>query len=150
MATYIGFSTKNANRPRTTNVQPGVDGGTGTVIAPIVYGKKYKMTDEELVMQDFINSLNIPQGQKVGNPNYGTTLWGFIFEPNTADVQLELEAEIRRMAAFDPRIMLNTVKAYPKDNGILLEVEIALKPSNQVQNLQLFFDQSTSTAFGVG
>lgn len=150
MATYIGFSTKNANRPRTNNTQPGVDGGSGSIISPIVYGKKYKMTDEELVMQDFINALNIPQGQKVGNPNFGTTLWGFIFEPNTPDVQLELESEIRRMASFDPRITLNTVKAYPKDNGILLEVEIALKPSNQVQNLQLFFDQSTSTAFGIG
>lgn len=150
MATYIGFSTKNANRPRTNNTQPGVDGGSGSIISPIVYGKKYKMTDEELVMQDFINALNIPQGQKVGNPKFGTTLWGFIFEPNTPDVQLELESEIRRMASFDPRITLNTVKAYPKDNGILLEVEIALKPSNQVQNLQLFFDQSTSTAFGIG
>lgn len=150
MATYIGFSTKNANRPRTTNARPGVDGGSGTLIAPIVYGKKYKMTDEELVMQDFINSLNIPQGQKVGNPSFGTTLWSFIFEPNTADVQLDLETEIRRMASFDPRITLNTVKAYPKENGILLEVELAFKPSDSVQSLQLFFDQSTSTAFGVG
>lgn len=149
MATYIGFSTKNANKPRTINVQPGVDGGSGTIIAPIIYGKKYRMTDEELIMQDFINALNIPQGQKVGNPEYGTTLWGFIFEPNTADVQFELENEIRRMAAFDPRIILNTVKAYPKENGILLEVELALRPSNQVQNLQLFFDQASSTAFGI-
>ena len=39
----------------------------------------------------FINALNISQGQLPGKPGYGTTLWSFIFDPNTADVQFELE-----------------------------------------------------------
>ena len=49
--------------------------------------------------QDFINALNIHQGSKPGNPAYGTSLWSFIFEPNTDDIRLALEEEIKRVAS---------------------------------------------------
>jgi phage baseplate assembly protein W len=111
-----------------------------------VYGKKYRSVDTQLVIQDFINALNIPQGQKVGNPAYGTTLWSFVFEPNTADVQFQLENEITRVASLDPRMILNSVKAYPQENGILIEVELAITPFNQAQFLNVFFSSQTNTA----
>ncbi len=146
MPSYIGFSTINANKPRTTDAPTGTSGGVGSITQPIVFGKKYRTVDEQLVIQDFVNALNIPQGQKVGNPGYGTTLWSFVFEPNTADVQFQLENEIRRVANLDPRIILNSVKAYPQENGILLEVELAISPFNQAQFLNVFFSNQTNTA----
>jgi phage baseplate assembly protein W len=146
MPTYIGFSTINANKPRSTNLSAGADGGTGGILKPIVYGKKFQTVDEQLVIQDFINALNIQQGQKVGQPGYGTSLWSFVFEPNTLDVQFQLENEIRRIASLDPRMILNTVKAYPQDNGILLEVEIAVTPFNDATTLNVFFDNATNRA----
>lgn len=146
MPTYIGFSTINANKPRSTNMNAGVDGGTGSTVQPVIYGKKFRSTDSQLVIQDLVNALNIQQGEKVGNPSYGTTLWTFVFEPNTADVQFQLENEIRRVANNDPRLIVNTVKAYPQENGILLEVELAIAPFNNVEQLNVFFDNSTNTA----
>jgi phage baseplate assembly protein W len=97
------------------------------------------------VIQDFVNALNIRQGQKVGNPGYGTTLWNFVFEPNTADVQFKLENELKRVASLDPRLLINTVKAYPQENGILLELEIAVSPFNQVNLLNVFLSSATGT-----
>jgi phage baseplate assembly protein W len=146
MPTYIGFSTINANQPRSTNLNAGVDGGTGSIVQPIIFGKKFKLVDEQLVIQDFLNALNIPQGQKVGNPGYGTTLWSFVFEPNTSDVQVQLQNEIRRVAGLDPRMIVNSVNAYPQENGILLEVELAIAPFNNAQVLSVFFNNSTSRA----
>ena len=146
MATYIGFSTINVNKPKSENLNAGVDGGTGSTMKPIVFGKKFRTIDEQLVIQDLLNALNIPQGQKVGNPGYGTTLWSFVFEPNTADVQFQLENEIRRVASLDPRLIINTVSAYPQENGILIEVELAIQPFNNAQLLSVFFNNSTSTA----
>jgi phage baseplate assembly protein W len=146
MPSYIGFSTINANKPQSTNLPSGSSGGVGSVTQPVVYGKKYRSVDSQLVIQDFINALNIPQGQKVGNPAYGTTLWSFVFEPNTADVQFQLENEIRRVASLDPRMILNSVKAYPQENGILIEVELAVTPFNQAQFLNVFFSSQTNTA----
>ena len=146
MPSYIGFSTINANKPRSTNLPAGLAGGVGSMVQPVIPGKKYRLVDESLVIQDFINSLNIQQGQKVGNPGYGTTLWSFVFEPNTYDVQNQLEIEIRRVANQDPRLILNTVSAFPQENGILIEVEMAVTPFNNAQTLSVFFNNSTNTA----
>ena len=146
MAQYVGFSTKDACKPRTTNAVGGIDNGVGGIRQPIVWGKKYRLTDTQLVTQDFLNALNIPLGSKVGQPGYGTKVWSFIFEPNTADVQFQLENEIFRVAATDPRIILNSVKAFPKENGILLEVELAINPFNQAELVSVFFNRATTTA----
>lgn len=146
MPQYIGFSTIGANLPRTTNVPTGNDGGVGSVKWSVNTGRKYRLLDEQLVMQDFVNALNIRQGQKVGNPGYGTTLWNFVFEPNTTDVQFKLETELRRVANLDPRLLVNTVKAYPQENGILIELEVAVAPFNQANLLSVFLNSNTSRA----
>jgi phage baseplate assembly protein W len=146
MPSYVGFSTINANKPRTISRNTGVDGGNGSVLQPIVFGKKFASVDSPLVIQDFVNALNIRQGEKVGQPGYGTSLWSFVFEPNTADVQFQLENEIRRVASQDPRMILNSVKAYPQENGILLEVELAVTPFNQATLLSVFFNSATNVA----
>lgn len=148
MAQYIGFSTKDACKPKTSNqvTASGLDGGPGGITKGIVWGKKFRILDAQLVVQDFINALNIPIGSKVGQPGYGTKLWSFIFEPNTADVQFQLESEIRRVAAQDPRINLNYVKAFPKENGILIEVQLAVVPFNNPATLSVFFNRATNVA----
>lgn len=146
MPQYIGFSTINANKPRSTNMTPGYQGGVGTIINPIIAGKKYRIVDERLVVQDLINALNIRQGEKVGQPDYGTTIWGYVFDPNIQDTQLALETEIRRIASQDPRLMVNYVNAYPQQNGILLEVELSIVPFNQTELLSIFLDANTNSA----
>lgn len=146
MVAYKGFSTINADTPKSTNLQTGPAGGTGSTINPYNGGNKFGLVDGPLVLQDLINALNIRQGEKVGNPSYGTTLWSFVFEPNTADVQFQLENEIRRIASQDPRLIINTVRAYPQENGILLEVELAVAPFNQANMLSVFFNSATNTA----
>ena len=146
MPTYIGFSTIGANEPKTTDASTGIDGGTGGVLKPTIPGKKYRLVDEALVVRDFVNALNIQQGQKVGNPGYGSTIWSYVFEPNDAQTQFRLEEEIRRIANGDPRLIINTVKSYPQENGILLEVELAIAPFNNAEVLNVFFNSLTNTA----
>jgi phage baseplate assembly protein W len=146
MAQYIGFSTQNACMPKSTNTPTGADGGFGGTLKGIQWGKKFRLTDAQLVIQDFINALNIPIGSKVGQPGYGSTVWDFIFEPNTADVQVQLDNEIRRIAAQDQRIILNYVAAFPQENGILMEVELAVSPFNNPTTINIFFNQSNNTA----
>ena len=146
MPTYIGFSTIGANEPKTTNASTGIDGGVGGVLKPVIPGKKYRLVDEPLVIRDFLNALNIQQGQKVGNPGYGSSIWSYVFEPNDADTRLKIENEIRRIASSDPRLIINTVKSYAQDNGILLEVELAIAPFNNAEILNVFFNNLTNTA----
>jgi phage baseplate assembly protein W len=146
MATFVGFSTQNVDSVRTLQINTGVDGGAGSVSKPIRYSRKFRVVDQDLVLQDFINSLNITQGQVPGRPDVGTTLWTFIFEPNVLDTRLQIETEIRRMAAFDPRLIINTVSSYPQGNGILVEVELAITTFNDPMQLQIMFNQNSQTA----
>ena len=146
MPNYVGFSTIGANKPRTINPPPGKNGAPGSITNPITSGRKFRLTDAQLVIRDFLNALNIPQGQKVGQPEYGTTLWSFVFEPNTSDVQQQLVDEIRRVAGQDPRLQLGYVRCYPQENGILLEIQCAVSPFNEADVLSIFFDSATNRA----
>jgi len=146
MTTYVGFSTINSNKARTVNPPPALDGQANGITNPIVFGKKFKLTDEQLVIQDLVNALNIRKGEKVGKPDYGTTLWDFIFDPNTSDVQTLIQNEVRRVCASDPRLNINTLQAYPRENGILIEVQLSINPFNNAGDLALFFDSQTNSA----
>lgn len=140
MPTYIGFSTQKNCEPRSI-FTPGVDGGVGTITQPIRIGKKFKLTDEQLVIQDLMNALSIKQGDKVGQPGYGTTIWTFIFEPNTSDLRAALEQEIRRVATSDPRLILNTINVYEQENGVLIEMELAISPFNNATQVGFFLNR---------
>jgi phage baseplate assembly protein W len=124
MSQYIGFSTKNHC---STN-------------------KKFKLTDSELVMQDLLNSFNIRQGTKVGQPNYGSRIWDFIFEPNISDVQNQIKTEIIRILSLDLRIETNSVTLYSEDHGILVELQISILPFNDPITTSIFFDQAANFA----
>ena len=146
MPTYVGFSTINSEKPRTVNEIGGIDNTGDLIKNPLVFGKKYRLTDAELVIQDLVNALNIRKGEKVGQPAYGTTLWDFVFEPNTRDVVQQLKNELQRVIAQDPRLNVNRIEAYPREGGILVELELAVTPFNNAGDLNLFFDNQTNSA----
>ena len=146
MPTYVGFSTQHVENVRTSGFTRGINSTIGNTDKVQRSGKKFRTVDEQLVIQDLINSFNIAQGQKPGKPDYGTSLWSFIFEPNTVDVRKELEHEISRIIGLDPRIILNTIQTTNMESGILIEVELAISPFNNVTQLAVLFDQGTKTA----
>lgn len=149
MVTYSGFSTQNACLPRNTNQQiSDLENpyGLPTGLASLLFGSKFNIYDAQLVIQDFINALSIPLGSKVGQPSYGTTLYNFIFEPNTIENATAIENEIRRVAAQDPRIDLGYVKAFSQDNGVLVEVTISVTPFNNPIKQTISFTQNANRA----
>lgn len=121
MTTFIGFNTINQ------------------------YGK-FTLLDFELIKRDLANAFNIQQGQLPGRPAYGTTIWSFVFENQSAEVQNAILAEIQRVVAQDPRIVVTQANLYPQDNGLLIEVEIQTVPGQTAQFLSLFFDQQSGVA----
>ena len=146
MPNYIGFSTIGANKPKTTNAPPGINGGPGGIMDSLNTGRKFKLVDTPLVIRDFLNAVNIKQGQKVGQPEYGSKIWDFIFDPNTADLQTALDSELRRIISQDPRLQLGYIRIYPQENGILAELQLAVYPFNQAQLLSVFFNSNTNSA----
>lgn len=140
MPTYLGFNTQNIAQPRNVS-RTGVDGGIGNILQEPRVGKKFKLVDDQLVIQDLLNAFSIKQGDKPGQPGYGTTLWNFVFDPNTADLRDQLEDEIRRVVSQDPRISIGTIQLFTQENGILIEMEVAIQPYNNVVPFGFFLNR---------
>ena len=108
--------------------------------------KKFTLTDFELIKRDLLNAFNIRQGQLPGRPGYGTVLWDYVFEPQTAQTQNSINAEVQRVAGGDPRIFISDVQSYPQENGILIEVQLTVVPTQNAEILSIFFDQQQRKA----
>ena len=102
--------------------------------------KKFTLTDFELIKRDLINAFNIRQGEKPGRPAYGTTLWDFVFESQDQTTEAAILAEVQRVAGGDPRIFLQDAAVYARDQGMLIELSIAVVPSTDAERLAIFFD----------
>lgn len=134
------YSVTKGARPRSTDSRPGIAGAPGTILQPLVPGKKFRLVDEQLVIADILNALNIREGEKVGNPGYGCRIWNMVFEPNDLESRKLLETEVRRVIGLDSRVILNNVITYYAQNGILVEVEMAISPFNNVTTSRIGFD----------
>lgn len=108
--------------------------------------KTFTLTDFDLIKRDLLNAFNIRQGQVPGRPQVGTTIWDFVFEPQVIQTQNQLQAEIQRVVAGDPRLVVSDVQAYPQENGILIEIALTVIPSQNAELLSIFFDQQQRKA----
>ncbi len=108
--------------------------------------KKFTLTDFELIKRDLLNAFNLRQGQLPGRPAYGTVLWDFLFENQLEELQTGIVNEIQRVAGGDPRIYISDTQVYPQDNGILIEIELQVIPSDNAQRLSIFCDLQQRSA----
>lgn len=102
--------------------------------------KKFTLTGFELIKRDLLNAFNIRQGQLPGRPEYGTSLWEYLFENQVEELQTQIINEVQRVAGSDPRIYINDVQMYPQENGLLIELELTVVQTTNVERLGLFFD----------
>lgn len=108
--------------------------------------KKFTLLDEDLVKRDLLNGLNIRQGQLPGRPQFGTTLWDNLFENQSPELVTAIENEIQRVAGYDPRIQVSDTQVFPQENGILIQVQLAIVPNTTAQQLSIFFNQQQRRA----
>lgn len=102
--------------------------------------KKFTLTGFELIKRDLLNAFNIRQGQLPGRPEYGTMLWEYLFENQVEALQHQITNEVQRVAGGDPRIYISDVQMYPQENGILIELQLEVVQTTNVERLGLFFD----------
>ena len=108
--------------------------------------KKFTLTDFDLIKRDLLNAFNIRQGQLPGRPAYGTTIWSYVFENQTETTETAILAEIQRVAGGDPRIYISDIQTYPQENGILIEIQLTVVPTQNAEILSIFFDQQQRVA----
>ena len=80
--------------------------------------KDPKLYDIELVKQDLLNHFNIRKGEKLENPEFGTNIYAYIFDPLDADTKNTIIQEVEDVVTYDPRVQLDQVEVNEKSKKL--------------------------------
>ena len=73
-------------------------------------------------------------------------MWSLIFEPQNASTTQQINTEIQRVVAQDPRLAISDINVYAQENGILVELEVQTVQGQNSEMLSIFFDQNQQRA----
>lgn len=107
--------------------------------------KKFKVTDFDLVQQDIFNHFNIRKGEKLMNPEFGTIIWGMLFEPFTDAVRKAITNDVKRIVTYDPRIAVDTIQLDEYQSGIQISITLTYLVENKTTTLSFNFDRDSRT-----
>ena len=103
--------------------------------------KKHPVTDDVVVSRDasaikqaIVNLLLTNKGERLMNPNYGSDIRKYLFEPldygTAAQIKGNIQSTIDR---FEPRISISDLKCLPNfnDNGFDVEMTYIIRGSDE-------------------
>ena len=73
-------------------------------------------------------------------------MWNLIYEPQNAATAQQINTEIQRVVAQDPRISISDINVFAQENGILVELEVDTVSGQNAELLTVFFDNQTQRA----
>jgi phage baseplate assembly protein W len=97
--------------------------------------------DFDIVKQDLLNYFNTRQGERVMQPSWGTIIWDKLYDPFTNEVRAEIEQDIQKIVASDPRVNIMSVTITEAEFGLVLEINLRFVPTSQVDVMRLNFDK---------
>ncbi len=108
--------------------------------------KKFALQDFDLIKRDLLNGLLIKQGELPGRPEVGTDIWNYIFDGLNDENISRMETAMRNQIQRDPRVSVQDLRFYTKDNGLLVEIEVQTEVTDADQLLQIFLNTDDFTA----
>jgi phage baseplate assembly protein W len=103
MATFIGFSTDNKQKP------------------------PYTLTDLDLVKQDLLNHFLTRKGERVMRPNFGSIIHDILMEPFDNLTKQDIEDECVNIVGNDPRVDLISTNVENSDHFLKVELYLQYK-----------------------
>lgn len=100
------------------------------------------LTDLELAKRDLMNHFHIRKGEKWTDPNFGSNLPYYVFQP-LDDETVELIAEdVYSVVSYDPRFEIaeRNVTVETDDHYVMVNVKLIYVPTTTATDLQIKFD----------
>ena len=101
-----------------------------------------KLQDIELAKQDLKNHFNTKKGERIMDPTFGSIVWDLLFEPYNDTVEDAVKEDCINIVSQDPRWSLQEVTTYSNQNAISVQLRLQYAPTDQVDVLEINFDQS--------
>ena len=106
-----------------------------------LYDARY-LTDLELAKQDLRNHFHIRKGEKWTNPDFGSNLPLYVFQPLDDQTIYLIEKDVEEVVTFDPRFELRDTKVdvIHDNNEITVSVKLMYLPTTTATDLLLKFE----------
>ena len=118
MATFIGFSTDNKQKP------------------------PYTLTDLDLVKQDLLNHFLTRKGERVMRPNFGSIIHDILMEPFDNLTKQDIEDECVNIVGNDPRVDLISTNVENSDHFLKVELYLQYKVDQSEDVLEVRLERN--------
>lgn len=102
----------------------------------------FKLFDINLIRQDILNQFNVRKGERVMIPEFGTIVWGALFEPLTDELKFTLAKDIERIVNSEPRVRAERITVTEYQQGIQFDLELIYVDYNVSEKIGIKFDQN--------
>ena len=93
--------------------------------------------NESAVKKALINLIRTPVGTRPFNPDYGTRVYDYLFEPADTQTELRLNDDLAQaIERFEPRAKLVAIETTMQENGIEVKIEYYVVNVPDLQQLQ--------------
>ena len=86
------------------------------------------ITINSLVKQDLMNHFNIRKGEKLENPDFGTNIWEYIFDPLDVDTKNAIISDVEAVGNYDPRVTIDQVQVNEYEHLSLIHISEPTRP----------------------
>lgn len=98
-----------------------------------------RLEDNDLIKRDLLNHFAIRKGEKVMNPNFGSSINDLIMEPITESTKNALLEEIQAIIDADPRVSLQELSVDEIGNGLQTQITLFYVNTNQSESMLITF-----------
>jgi phage baseplate assembly protein W len=100
----------------------------------------------ELAKQDLMNHFKIRKGEKWTNPNFGSNLLNYIFQPLDDNTTEAINDEVYEIVSYDPRFKLasNDIIVDQDAHSVTVTVKLMYLPTTTATDLQIKFDSEST------
>jgi len=104
-----------------------------------------RLTDVELVKRDLLNHFAIRKGEKLLNPEFGSSIVDLVMEPLTPEVKNLILDEVNAVINNDPRVSPQNILVDEFENGIMVEMSLLFISANLAERLRIAFNRQDGT-----
>jgi phage baseplate assembly protein W len=109
-----------------------------------VSGDIRPITNEVAIRRSLMNLILTKKGSRPFYPEYGSTIFNFLFDQNSAFTLFNIKESISdTIKRFEPRVTLRNVDITIEDNGINMNLSYTINNTGKTSTLETIISRST-------
>jgi len=99
----------------------------------------YSLTNIELVKRDINNHFATPKGSRVMLPNFGTSIYDYLFDPFDEYTKNIIIEDAVNVIKSDPRVELVSIDVYQEEQALNVVMVLLFQPESITDNMFVTF-----------